>query len=500
MPATKSLLALSAVFSATLAAMAGDQPQWGHAWTRNQVSAETGLPESFDPKTARNLKWSVPLGSECYATPVIGQGKVLIGTNNREPRDPKHQGDRGVLFCLDERDGSLAWQLVVPKLDWDIFLDWPNAGICSPPTVEGNRVYLVTNRAEVVCLDLKGMADGNQGPFLEEGRHAAPPDQPALEPGRLDADILWLLDLRAAAGVRPHDSSHGSILVDGPLLYVNTSNGLNSKHQGVEKPEAPSLVVIDKASGRLVATDGQKIGPRIFHCTWSSPAMAEVNGRRLVFFCGGDGVVYAFEPWKPSASDKGVGVLNLVWRYDTDPASPKEDIHRYIRNRRESPSTIQSMPVFHENRLYITRGGDIWWGKHKSWLECIDTRGSGDVTASAAVWSLPIGRHTCSTPALDGGLVYAADCDGQVHCADAGSGKPYWLHDAGGEIWASPLVADGKVYVGTRRGDFLVFAAGKEKRLLSSLRLDSPIHSTAVAANGVLYVGTMTRLYAVEKK
>ncbi len=154
---------------------AGDQPQWGERFSRNMVSAETGLADRFDPSSGLNIKWSVPLGSQTYSTPVISGGKVLIGTNNNAPRDPRHQDDRGVMMCFNQADGSLAWQLVVPKLEGDIYLDWPRAGICSPATVEGNRVYTVTNRDEVVCLDLHGMADGNDGPFQEEGRHMAGP-------------------------------------------------------------------------------------------------------------------------------------------------------------------------------------------------------------------------------------------------------------------------------------------------------------------------------------
>ncbi len=128
------------------------------------VSDETGLPDSFDPQTGRNVKWSVPLGTQSYGTPVVAGGKVLIGTNNGNPRDPRHQGDRGVLLCLNEADGSLAWQLVVPKLEGDIYLDWPESGICSPPTVEGDRVYLVTNRAEVVSLDLTASPTATRAP------------------------------------------------------------------------------------------------------------------------------------------------------------------------------------------------------------------------------------------------------------------------------------------------------------------------------------------------
>jgi outer membrane protein assembly factor BamB len=157
------------------------------------------------------------------------------------------------------------------------------------------------------------------------------------------------------------------------------------------------------------------------------------------------------------------------------------------------------MPVFHNGRVYVTVGGDIWWGKNQSWLQCIDATKTGDVTQSGLLWSYPVGRHCCSTPSIHDGLVYVADCDGKVHCVDAETGRPYWVHDAGGEIWASTLVADGKVYIGTRRGDFCVLATGKEKRVLSSIRLRDPVISTPVAAGGTLYVGTMTRLYALKK-
>lgn len=471
-------------------ARAADQPQWGERHSRNMVSGEVGLPEGFDPATGKNVKWSAALGTQCYSTPVVAGGRVLIGTNNSEPRDSRHQGDRGVLMCLNESDGRMLWQLVVPKLSEDIYLDWPEAGMCSPPTVEGDRVYMVTNRDEVVCLDLQGMANGNGGPFREEGRHMAPPENPPLEIGDTDADIVWLLDLRSAVGVHPHDSAHCSILLDGQFLYVNTSNGVNNKHSAVAAPEAPSLVVVDKATGRPVSQEREQISRRLVHGTWSSPALGEVAGRRLVLFCGGDGVCYAFDAIRQAEP------LSCVWRFDCDPKAPKENIQHYMGNRRESPSNIKSMPVFYNGRLYVTVGGDIWWGKNQAWLQCIDAAKTGDVTEGGLLWSQPLERHCCSTPSIHDGLVYAADCGGKIHCLDAETGRPYWVHDAGGEIWASTLVADGKVYVGTRRGDFWVLAAGKGKRVLSSIRLDEPIVSTAVAANGTLYVGTMTRLYA----
>ena len=528
------LLAALAALSIGQAA-AADHAQWGQRFSRNMVSDEKGLPATFDLESGKNVKWSVPIGTECYATPVVAAGRVLIGTNNENPRDPRHKGDRGVMMCFAENDGRFLWQFIVPKLEGDIFLDWPKAGMCSPATVEGDRIYMATNRNEAVCLDLAGLANGNDGPFKDEGRHMAPGDQPAMEPGPTDADILWLFDLRANCGVRPHDSVHCGVLIDGPLLYLNTNNGLNSQHSGVEKPDGPSLIVLEKATGRLVAKDDEKIGPRIFHSTWSAPALGEVSTvaasaravddaasvvsvakkRRLIIFCGGDGVVYAFEALDaknvlPSQSQdtqpsppaplpqagEGSRTLKRVWRFDCDPTAPKENVHRYIRNRKESPSNIKSTPVFHEGRVYVTGGGDIWWGKREAWLKCIDATKTGDITADGLVWSYPLEPHCCSTPSVRDGLVYVADCRGKVHCVDAATGKPYWVYEVGGEIWSSTLVADGKVYIGTRRGHFAVLAAGKEKRVLHTCKFDDGVIGAPVAANGTLFISTMGRLYA----
>jgi len=324
-----------------------------------------------------------------------------------------------------------------------------------------------------------------------------PAGKEGLEPGKTDADILWLYDMIKECGVRQHDAAHCSILLDGRFLYVNTSNGVDDTHRRIASPDAPCLIVIDKTTGRLVARDDEHIGPSVFHCTWSSPSLGVVNGRRLIFYAGPNGIVYAFEP-VAEVSDK-VQKLKKAWWFDFDPAAPKEDVHRFTANRAESPSTLHAMPVFAGGRLYVAGGGDIWWGKRQSWLKCIDATGSGDVTATAEKWSYALSRHNLSTPAVWEGLVFVADIGRKIHCVDAATGTPYWTHDLQGEMWSSTLVADGKVFAGTRRGEFIVLDAGREKRVLSSILLDGPVSGTPVAANGTLFVVTQKSLYALKR-
>jgi outer membrane protein assembly factor BamB len=503
-------ISLLLVFS--LPALYGsDQPQWGEAWTRNMVSNEKGLPESFDIKTGEHVKWSAQLGTQTHSTPIVAHGRVYIGTNNGAPRDSRHQGDRGVLMCFDEKAGKLLWQLVVPKREEDPYFDWPESGISSPATVEGDRVYIVSNRGEVMCLDALGMANGNDGPFTNEAAHCIPAQSGSQSAntnsvtaidgtsvpgvGPLDADILWLFDLTQGAGIWSHDAAHSSILIRGDYLYLNSGTGVDNTHKRIRTPDAPSLVVLDKRTGRLVARDNEHTAPNIFHNTWCSPSLAEVESNPLIFFGGGNGILYAFD----ASITRGPTPRSLrkVWQFDFDPDAPKTNIHRFNSNRREGPSNFYGMPVFNDDRIYAAGGGDLWWGKNEAWLKCIDATKKDLDASKRLIWSYPLQKHVLSTPAIYNGMVFIVDCGRKFHCLDAQDGKPFWTHDIEGEVWASPLVADGKVYLGTRSGAFYIFAADKQKRLLSNTQFGVPISGTATAANGVLYVATMTHLYAL---
>ncbi len=214
--------------------IARDWPQWCGSAGRNAVSDARHLPVDFEPaprksvgppQSLRGVKWCAPLGSQTYGSPVIAGGKVFVGTNNDPPRDPRFKGDRSALLCLDQSTGERLWELNVPKLppqkkedQWNG--DYPKMGISSPPAVEGERLYIVTNRCEVLCLDVNGMADGNNGPYRDEATYLAEPahhrirrgsDGPHItfRPGKplelkpTDGDIIWRFDMMDRTRVWP---------------------------------------------------------------------------------------------------------------------------------------------------------------------------------------------------------------------------------------------------------------------------------------------------------
>src|SRR3954462_12349896 len=208
------LYLLSSILLLCCIAAASDFPQWGRDNSRNMVSPETNLPDAFDPgkpdpegkldlKQTKNVKWAARLGSYTYGNPVAAAGRVFVGTNNDPPRDERFKDDYSILLCLDEKTGDKLWQLSIPKLEAGKVSDYDATGLCSTPTIDGERGYLVTNRCEVLCIDLNGQANGNDDPFTDEAQYQAGKKNPPILLAKTDGDIIWRFDLRDELGVNP---------------------------------------------------------------------------------------------------------------------------------------------------------------------------------------------------------------------------------------------------------------------------------------------------------
>ena len=130
---------------------------------------------------------------------------------------------------------------------------------------------------------------------------------------------------------------------------------------------------------------------------------------------------------------------------------------------------------------------------------CIDPKKRGDITETGLIWRNDEINRSISTAAVDEGLVYISDLNGLLHCLDAKTGKSYWTFDMMATVWGSPLVADGKVYLGDQDGDVAVLKAGTELKRISEIDMGNSVYSTPVPANGVLYIMTSQRLYAIAR-
>ena len=440
---------------------------WGGTPQRNMVCAMKNLPISWDIKTKKNIKWKADLGSQSYGNPVVAGGKIFVGTNNENPKNPAITGDKGILMALRETDGKFLWQHVNDKLAAGRVNDWPYQGVCSSPLVEGDRLYYVSNRCELVCLDTEGFLDGeNDGPFTNEERKS-----------QLDGDVVWKLDMMEELGVFPHNMSNSSPVLYGDLLFIITSNGHDESHVNIPSPRAPSFIAVNKKTGK-VAWEDNSPGDKILHGQWASPALGMVDGVLQAFYPGGDGLLYGFD----ALTGK------LLWKFDLN---PKNAVWPKTRN-----DAIGS-PVFYDNKVYLATGQDPEHGEGVGHMYAIDPTKRGDATESGRVWHYEKIRRTISTAAILDGLLYIPDFSGFFHCLDAKTGKPYWVHDMLAAVWGSPLVADGKIYQGDEDGDVVIFQAGKIKKVIGEMNMGSSVYATPVAANGVLYIMNRSELYAI---
>lgn len=463
-----------------------DWPQWGLTPGRNMVAPTAhDLPTTWEMSGGQNVRWIAPLGRVTYGNPVLAGSKLFVGTNNEQPRDPNAEGDRGVLMCFAADDGAFLWQDSYEKLPTGEAQDWPLQGICSSPAVDGDRVYYLNNRGQVVCADTEGFGDDeNDGPITDEA--ATGPEA---------ADIVWRYDLITELGVSPHNMAASNPLLVGDKVFLVTSNGVDEEGE-VAAPAAPSFVALDKQSGQLAWQEGSLTGPdhqvrqtKILDGQWSSPAYGDVekagNIEPQVYFPGGDGWLYALRP------DSG----ELIWKFDTNPPDSK-----WLQTGRGDRNYLVATPVFADNRVYVAVGQDPANGGGPGHLYAIDPTGQGDVTATHAVWhrgGKEFGR-SISTVAVADGLVYAAELDGFLRCLDAATGQELWNHDTLSQVWGSPLVAAGHVYLGDEDGDIVVLQAGRDKRLVAENASNDAVYGTPIAIGRTLYLATRSELVALE--
>jgi len=113
------------------------------------------------------------------------------------------------------------------------------------------------------------------------------------------------------------------------------------------------------------------------------------------------------------------------------------------------------------------------------------------------VWQYDGIRRSISTPAIKDGIVYEADFSGFLHALDANTGKLYWKHDMFAAVWGSPMLVDGKIYIGDEDGDVLIMQEGKTEKVIAEINMGSSVYSTAVPAHGVLFISNRNQLIAL---
>ena len=543
-----------------------DWPQWGGWSHKNNTPDGENIPTVWDIDSGENILWKAALGSQTYGNPVVANGHVYVGTNNNAGYLERYPAtiDLGCLLCFDEKTGEFLWQHSSPKLSTGRVHDWPLQGICCAPYVDGERLWFVTSRGEVTCLDTQGFRDGeNDG------------QKPEVSEAENEADVIWSYDMMGRNGVSQHNMCSCSVTVHGETLFVNTSNGVDESHINIPSPNAPTFMAMNRDTGEVLWTD-KSPGLNILHGQWSSPSFCDVGGRKQVLFPGGDGYLYSFAP-----EGDGNGNAKLLWKFD---CNPKES--RWVLGGRGTRNNLVGTPVTYGDRVYIAVGQDPEHGEGAGHLWCIDPTGSGDVSLtrvvdgagndvaaerlqaveaelpentasgdrelagfyidnligddtrekgisqlnslktsdgekvvynenSKAVWHYGSYdqdgdgelayeeemHRSCGTVAIKNDLLYIADFSGIFHCLDAKSGKPHFTYDMFTAAWGSPLIVEDHVYIGNEDGTVLVFDLDAESTEPTEENdLGNSVYSTPIVANNVLFISNKSTLYAIGAK
>lgn len=446
------------------------QPGQNHH--RNMAVPAKDLPDHLGPD---NQLWQVQLqGDKFFNLITIEGNRAYCGMNAKNfPSKPRTRNS-GVL-CLDITTGEVIWESELTE--------GAGFGLADIPLLDEDHVYVRVKTP--FCLDKE------TGEIVwSGGKDATPPYRRTMHgpngTGLLIGDYWWL-----------------------PTSAARGADGENWWSNALEIPHCPSIVVLEKKTGKIVAQDQVEVGPHQ-HGQWASISSAVVDGQRLVFFGDAHGILHAYKA-PETFEGEGVATLEEVWWCD---ANPKD--YRVMEDGTPMPykgpcmmggspneigwCEVIGAPAYYDGLLYVTIGRDKAYsaqqGKKRignGAVTCIDPRGTGDITDTNKVWIYTQDMNrTFSTPSVTEDYVFVDTHAGFLHCINRKTGEQVWRKDINACSWNwNQIVGDGKVFTLNEEDDFYIIKADDSGEVLFHALMDGTNNPTPGLTNGILVVGTV---------
>jgi len=366
----------------------------------------------------------------------------------------------------------------------------------STPIVMGDRVYLLTHAGKGATLQERVVAlNADTGKMIWEHRFniylsdvpphrvawASPVGDPAtgnvyafggggvLVGLNKDGKVLWERSLGEDFGLlTTHGGRTVSPIVDGDLVIVS---GVTFQW-GKEARGAHRFMAFDKKTGETMWVSAP--GGRPYDTTYAPPIIANINGTRLLIQGASDGVTHAI---KPQTGEP-------VWKYEI------------------SKRGLNTGVVVHGNTAILTHSEENLATSDMGMMVAVDAGAKGDVKPEQVKWRTMGWQGGFSSPVLDGDRLYQLDNSANIAAFDVNTGKRLWIENLGTIQKASPVLADGKLYVGTENGKFFILepsATGVKILDQDQLGTEQIIASVAVS-NGRVFVVSDANLYCIGKK
>ena len=394
-----------------------------------------------------------------------------------------------------EKNLPVKWSPAGENLAWRA----PYGGR-SAPIVMGDRVYLQNTAGKGETLQERVMCfSADTGKLLWEHRFNVylsdvPPHRvgwasPVGDPstgnvyvfgvgGNLiglnrDGKVVWERSLGEDFGLlTTHGGRTVSPIIDGDLVIVSGVTFQWGQHgRGAHR-----FMAFDKKTGETMWISAP--GGRPYDTTYAPPIIVNVNGTRLLIQGASDGVVHAI---KPQTGEP-------VWKYEI------------------SKRGLNTGVVVSGNTAILTHSEENLDSSEMGMMVAVDATAKGEIKKDQIKWSVYGWQGGFSSPVIDGDHFYQVDNGANIAAFDVSSGKQLWLKNLGTIQKASPVLADGKLYVGTENGKFFILkptATGCE--ILDEDQLgteDQPetIIGSAAVSNGRIFFASDSGLYAIGKK
>jgi outer membrane protein assembly factor BamB len=401
------------------------------------------------------------------------------------------------------RDGRSAetnlpsrWSPQGENLAWRIPI-----GSRSAPVAFGNRIYINSPTPGNPSLTQERLIaiDAETGKVLWERRfnlflsdvpqHRASWASPAVDPetGNIylftvaaqlacvspDGKVLWDRSLTDEYGaVTTHGGRTTSPIIEGDKIILNA---LILAWGDLNRP-GNRYFAFDKKTGQTIWISSPQ--SRHYDTNYSTPIVADIDGTRALIVGGTDGVYHAL---KLNTGEK-------IWSIEV------------------SKRAILNSPLFRDNVAYITHGEENIDTTEMGMVAAVDASKTGVLTADAFKWKSRGFLPTFASPVMDGDRLYTMDNSAIVGAFDLKTGARLWEKTLGTLQKGSPVLADGKLYVGTENGKFFILrpsATGVEvldEDVLGSAESPEPIVASPIVADGRVYVTSMEAMYAIGKR
>src|SRR5918993_1129927 len=238
-----------------------------------------------------------------------------------------------------------------------------------------------------------------------------------------DGKVLWERSLGEDFGLlTTHGGRTVSPIIDGDLVIVSGVTFQWGKHGN----GAHRFMAFDKKTGETVYISAP--GGRPYDTTYAPPIIVNVNGTRLLIQGASDGVVHAI---KPQTGEP-------VWKYEI------------------SKRGINTGVVVHGTTAILTHSEENLESSEMGMVVAVDASAKGELKKEQVKWTNYGWQGGFSSPVIDGDRIYHIDNGANIAAFDVNTGKQLWLHNLGTIQKASPVLADGKLYVGPENGRFFI--------------------------------------------